>query len=166
MTMRKLLIIFTLLLLLVSCEKEIDINYHEIDTMVVIEGRVTNEGTEVSVRRSRSVTDSVRSLSLPGASITVFDNETAHLLAYDPSDGCYRSDMKGIPGHNYRMAVDFEGKHYEAVSTMPAPPFTIGLTATHPTRTSLQRCKAGHTVGMSSMTVVILQDECFATSTV
>ena len=78
--MRKLLIIFALLLLLVSCEKEIDINYHEIDTMVVIEGRVTNEGTEVSVRRSRSVTDSVRSLSLPGASITVFDNETAHLL--------------------------------------------------------------------------------------
>ena len=123
--MRKLLIIFALLLLLVSCEKEIDINYHEIDTMVVIEGRVTNEGTEVSVRRSRSVTDSVRSVSLPGASITVFDNETAHLLAYDPSDGCYRSDMKGIPGHNYRMAVDFEGKHYEAVSTMPAPPSII-----------------------------------------
>ena len=119
--MRKLLTLFTSLLLLVSCEKEIDINYHEIEPIVVIEGRVTNEGTEVSVRHSRSVDDSVKSASLPGASISVFDEGEEHRLTYDSKDGCYRSDLKGTPGHSYRMTADFEGKHYEATSVMPAP---------------------------------------------
>lgn len=119
--MRKLLTISTLLLLLSSCEKEIDIDYHEIAPMVVIEGRVTNEGTEVSVRRSRSVTDSVQGVSLPGATISIYDNGEEHSLAYDTKDGCYRSNLKGAEGHNYRMTVDFEGIRYEASSTMPAP---------------------------------------------
>ena len=117
--MKKLLTCFTFLLLLVSCEKEIDINYHEIDPMVVIEGRVTNEGTVVSLRRSRSVNDSVKSASLPGANISIYDNGQEHHLAYDPTDGCYRSPLKGVEGHEYHMAVDFEGNHYDAYSTMP-----------------------------------------------
>jgi len=118
--MKKLMTITTLLLLLVSCEKEIDIHYHEIDPMVVIEGRVNNEGTKVSVRRSRSVNDSVQGPSLPGAIISIHDNGVEHRLTYDPKDGCYRSDLIGVAGHNYRMTVDFEGKRYEASSTMPA----------------------------------------------
>ena len=119
--MRKMLTFAILLLLLTSCEKEIDIRYHEVEAMVVIEGRVTNEGTEVSVRRSRSVNDSVHGISLPGAAISVYDNGNEHVLAYDPTDGCYRSALKGVPGHTYRMTVDFEGGHYEASSTMPVP---------------------------------------------
>lgn len=119
--MKKLTSIITLLFLLASCEKEIDIHYHEIAPMVVIEGQVTNEGTEVSVRRSRSVTDSVQGASLPGATIFIFDNGEEHRLAYDPKDGCYRSSLTGVEGHNYRMTVDFEGIRYEATSTMPAP---------------------------------------------
>ena len=119
--MKKLFTLFALLMLLASCEKEIDINYHEIDPLVVIEGRVTNEYTQVSVKRSRSVTDSVQGASLPGAVISIFDNDEEHRLAYDPKDGCYRSDLTGVPGHTYRLTVDFEGKHYEASSTMPEP---------------------------------------------
>ncbi len=124
--MRKLLTIAaSLLLLLTSCEREIDIDYHEIAPMVVIEGRVTNEGTQVAVRWSRSVTDSVRGASQPGAKVVVFDNGEENTLAYDPKDGCYRSALKGIPGHTYRMEVDYEGKHYEASSTMPTPSLVI-----------------------------------------
>ncbi len=119
--MRKLLYITAALLLLTACEKEIDIDYHEIDPFVVIEGRVTNEGTVVEVRRSRSVTDSVRGTSLPGARVSVFDGEVERQLVYSPADGRYRSAMRGVPGHTYRLTVDFEGAHYEASSTMPVP---------------------------------------------
>lgn len=123
--MRKLFAIAALFTLLVSCEKEIELNYHEIAPMVVIEGRVTNEGTEVAVRRSRSVNDSVHGQSLPGATITISDGDEVYPLAYDLADGCYRSPLKGTAGHTYRMEVDFEGHHYEASSTMPAPPTII-----------------------------------------
>lgn len=112
---------FICLLLFVSCEREINFQYHEIDALVVIEGRVTNDSTVVSVKRTRSVNDSVQGFSLPGANISIFDNGEEHHLAYDPKDGCYRSNLKGMQGHNYRMTVDFEGKHYEASSTMLAP---------------------------------------------
>jgi hypothetical protein len=44
-----------------------------------------------------------------------------HRLTYDPQDGCYKTDLIGTPGHTYRMEVEFEGKHYEGVSTMPKP---------------------------------------------
>ncbi len=117
--MRRIFAIAASLLLLVSCEKEIDIDYNEIDPIVVIEGRVTNEGMEVAVRRSRSVNDSVHGLSLPGAEVTIHADGVEEHLAYDKSDGCYRSLVKGVPGNTYRMTVDFEGKHYEASSTMP-----------------------------------------------
>ena len=119
--MRKSLALAALLLTLAACEREIDMQYHEIETMVVIEGRVTNEGTTVAVRRSRSVNDSVRGPSLPGAVISIADGAEVHRLDFDPSDGCYHAPLKGIPGHTYRLSVDFEGKHYEGSSTMPAP---------------------------------------------
>ena len=45
---------------LTACEKELDFEYHETEPVVVIEGRVTNEGTEILITKSRSVTDSVR----------------------------------------------------------------------------------------------------------
>ena len=39
--MRNTTIIILLLAFLASCEKEISIDYHEVEPMVVIEGRVT-----------------------------------------------------------------------------------------------------------------------------
>ena len=103
--MRNTTIIILLLAFLASCEKEINIDYHEVEPMVVIEGRVTNEGTMVQVRRSRSVTDSVHGQSLPGASVFIYDDGVEHRLAYDPLDGCYKTDLIGTPGHTYRMDV-------------------------------------------------------------
>ena len=39
--------------LFTACTKEIDFDFHEVDPIVVIEGRVTNEGSTVVVSRSR-----------------------------------------------------------------------------------------------------------------
>lgn len=119
--MRNTTVIILLLAFLASCEKEINIDYHEVDPIVVIEGRVTNEGTVVQVRKTRSVNDSVHGTSLPGAGISIFDDGEEHRLAYDPDDGNYKAELKGTPGHTYRMDVEFEGRHYEATSTMPKP---------------------------------------------
>ena len=119
--MRKIL--FYILLItcgLTACKKEIDFDYNEIDPIVVIEGRVTNEGTEVMITRSRSMTDSVRGRCIPGAVVTVSANGVNETIAYDPQAQVYRSSFKGTAGETYRLTVDFENQHYEGTATMPA----------------------------------------------
>ena len=108
-------------LLFTACEKEIDFDYHEIAPLVVVEGRVTNEGTEVHITKSRLVTDSVRGKTLPGATVVITCDGHQETLSYHPADDCYTSAMKGQAGKTYQLSIDFEGKHYESTSTMPAP---------------------------------------------
>ena len=105
---------------LTACKKEIDFDYNEIDPIVVVEGRVTNEGTEVMVTRSRSVTDSVKRRCLTGAVVTVSSNDVNEVIGYDPQAQCYHSPLQGRVGQTYRLTVDFEGHHYEGSATMPA----------------------------------------------
>ena len=104
---------------LTACEKELDFKYHETEPVVVIEGRVTNEGTEVVITKSRSVTDSVKGRCQQGALVVVSSNDTKVQVGYDPTTDSYRSALTGEPGTTYTMTVDFEGHHYEASSTMP-----------------------------------------------
>jgi hypothetical protein len=69
--MRKILYIILSVVALTSCKKEIDFDFNEIEPLVVIEGRVTNEGTKVQITPSRSVTDSIRPRCLQGATVAI-----------------------------------------------------------------------------------------------
>ena len=107
-----------------ACEKEISFDYDEVEPLVMIEGRVTNEGTEVLISRTRSVYDPVKPKGLRGAEVTVStEGGEQERLTYDEATGYYRSPLKGRPGTTYRLTVELEGRHYEATSLMypPAP---------------------------------------------
>ncbi len=126
--MPRLFPLLLLAFLFCGCTKEIDFDYHDTTPVVVIEGRVTNEGTEVMVTQSRNVTDSVMGRSLPGALVTV-SIETpagsdcwtvADTVAFDTQAGRYRSPLKGRAGERYRLQVQMGGHHYEGSATMPA----------------------------------------------
>lgn len=106
--------------LLASCKKEIDFDYHEIEPIVVVEGRVTNEGTEVFITKSRNVTDSVRGTCLPGAIVTITQHQSSTTIPYNENSNSYHSGLKGKAGETYLLSVDFEGHHYEGTATMPA----------------------------------------------
>lgn len=119
---RPLSLILLTALCLTACEKEIEIDYHQIDPLLTIEGQVTNEGTEVHITRTRNMEDPGQSGSLPGAQVTVTTSSgTTHTIAFDEAAGYYRSTLQGVAGECYRLQVDFEGQHYEGTSTMPRP---------------------------------------------
>ena len=65
--MRKLLYIVSLLLVVVACQKEIELDYRDIEPVVSIEGRVTNEQVYVLITRTRSMNDSVKGRGIGGA---------------------------------------------------------------------------------------------------
>ncbi len=110
--------VFTLLLS--SCKKEIDFDYNEIETIVVVEGKVTNEGTEVMITKTRNVTDSIRGRCLPGATVVISHDGMSETIGYDPLTQCYRSSMKGTAGTTYQLTIDFEGRRYEGTAAIPA----------------------------------------------
>ena len=119
--MRKLLYIILTALAVTACKKEIDFDFHEVQPVIVIEGRVTNEGTSVVITPSRSVTDSIRPRCLQGAVVTVSAAGTPTLLTYDVSTDSYCSPLKGVVGTTYELSVDLDGHHYEASAYMSAP---------------------------------------------
>ena len=115
--------LYTLLLLLLtlSCQKEIELDYRDIEPVVSIEGRVTNEQVYVLITRTRSMNDSVKGRGIGGAVVTISSEDGTEQLVYDARDGYYRpaSGMKGIPGRTYRLDVTLDGYQYAASSTMP-----------------------------------------------
>ena len=118
--MQKSLLFLIFICSLTACKKELDFDYNEVTPFVVIEGQVTNEGTDISITKSRSVTDSVTRYSLPGAVVTVTAGGASETIPYDPHTQRYHSAFKGKAGETYKLMVDFEGQHYEGTSTMPA----------------------------------------------
>ena len=115
--------LYTLLLLLLtlSCQKEIELDYRDIEPVVSIEGRVTNEQVYVLITRTRSMNDSVKGRGIGGAVVTISSEDGTEQLVYDARDGYYRpaSGMKGVPGRTYRLDVTLDGHQYAASSTMP-----------------------------------------------
>jgi hypothetical protein len=119
--MRKLLYIVSLLLVVVACQKEIELDYRDIEPVVSIEGRVTNGQVYVLITRTRSMNDSVKSRGIGGAVVTISSEDGTEQLVYDARDGYYRpaSGMKGVAGRTYRLDVTLDGHQYAASSTMP-----------------------------------------------
>lgn len=117
--MRKILYMILAAMLLTACKKEIDFDFNEIDPVVVIVGKVSNEGSTVTISRSRSVTNPERAHCLPGALVTISCNGTTTALTYDMAKDAYYASLTGIPGETYQLSVDFEGRHYEGSSQMP-----------------------------------------------
>lgn len=112
---------YLFLIALTACTKEIDFDYHEVKPVLMIEGRVTNEGSEVLVTRTRNMADSVKSPCLTGAEVVITADGVEEHLPFDPSTRSYRSSFCGTVGQTYHLEVLFEGQRYEATSTMPAP---------------------------------------------
>jgi hypothetical protein len=115
--------IFLLLIIIIlaSCQKEIDMDYHEVEPLLAIEGRVTNEGVYVLITRTRSMDDPDKGRGIDGATVTVSSDDAEERLVYDATDGRYHSPsgMKGVAGRAYRLKVTLDGRDYEAASVMP-----------------------------------------------
>ena len=118
----------SLLLLLTSCEKEIDLDYHEVAPLYAAEATVTPDGTNVWVRTTQSVTDnSASGHGVTNATIQLYEElESGELFPVASlthrRDGHYTSTFAGIPSLTYVIDIEIDGEHYTSKSTMPNAP--------------------------------------------
>lgn len=120
--MKNIFLIIISLFLVISCEREIDLNLEDQSGNIVIEANVTDQAGPYTVRITKSVSFT-QSNSYPGvenAQVTLSDNlgQTENLQHI--GDGIYQaSSFQGQSGRTYTLKVQTDGKEYTSQSKMP-----------------------------------------------
>lgn len=109
-------------LVLTSCQKEINMDFHTIDPLFVIEGRVTNEVAEVIITQTKDVTDTTKWEGWNEAIVTITDAD-GHIEELEYwFDGWFHSltGFVGQPGATYSLKVEIGDEVFTSTSTMNA----------------------------------------------
>lgn len=117
-------IIFLLLPLLMSCEKEIIIDYHETDQLYVAEAKLTQNGTNVRLSTTQNITDNDSRSHIVENAIVVISckyYDFKDTLRYT-RNGNYTSRITGKPGITYDLDIYIGGHHFASSSTMQEAP--------------------------------------------
>lgn len=120
--------------LLLSCEKEIDIDYHQVNQLYVAEGVVTqaastnrtNRPTYVRLTTTQEMTDNtVNAHNLPGATVVLSEGDMVIDTLRYWRNGYYISDCRGYEGAQYTIDIYIDGNHFQSTSVMqPEPQFS------------------------------------------
>lgn len=107
---------------LTSCEKELDFEYHNIDSLPVIEASITQDGASVAISYATPMGESFSGQFVENAEVTIVDLTDGAEFDLEPSeDGSFRCEMTAHPGHDYRLSVALDGSFYSSVSRMMKP---------------------------------------------
>lgn len=104
----------------VSCEKEIDFEYHDIPPKLVIEGLLTQEGASVRLTETVATDEHFTGTTVTDASVTVRDltDGLTYTLAPDDKGDFTVPSLLGSTGHSYELTVIRGADTYTSVSEM------------------------------------------------
>ena len=117
------ILIASVSLLLVSCEKVIDLPLENAEQRYVIEAALTDQPGKAAVFISRSKDfDQDNSFQgVSGAVVTISDNGGIPVALTEGVAGQYdNQSLSGTSGHTYELQVTVNGERFSARSTMPA----------------------------------------------
>ena len=109
------------LLLLVSCEKVVEVQLKNSNAKYVIEGVMTNETgrCRVKITTTNDFKASNEFAGVAGAVIKIESKGVIYNLK-DMGNGIYQhSTVKGVPGQTYQLTVSLNDQTFTASSTMP-----------------------------------------------
>lgn len=121
-------------ILIVSCEKVIDIDLKTAPNKVVVEGIINDQPGPYYVKLTKTVGFSQPNNSLPlisGAIVIIRDNTGIVDTLSETQPGIYAtSKILGVSGRTYEMNINIQGEMFFAVSSMPFPSSydSLGLT--------------------------------------
>lgn len=111
--------ILAMTLLFISCEKELDFNYHDVESQLVIEGITTNMGTSVTLTHTTPMGDPINTRFITDASVRLTDLSSGdERILVANLNGEFCDNVPGIVGHNYKIDISYQGKNYSSLSSM------------------------------------------------
>lgn len=105
----------------VGCEKELDMEYHDIEPLPVVEASLTQREVTVAVSFTTPMNEAITDSRFTDAEVILTDlssGDNYNLIA--DNEGLFRKDIAGIVGHEYRLNVKINENNYSSVSTMLA----------------------------------------------
>lgn len=114
--------LFAFFALFVSCEEVIDIDLNDADPRFVIEGQLSDLGTVQRIRVSKTVafTESVNSLPVSNAVVTVTDNRgRVYSFSYDDNGYYINRNFRPVANRSYDLLVDVDEERFESNAVMP-----------------------------------------------
>ena len=105
-----------------SCKKDIEIDYHQVDPIYVVEASVSNDGMEARISETNNMDDNSTQSDIDRAMVVVTGSDgSTNTLTYT-RNGFYRSTAKGTPGVEYTIDITFDNNHFTSSSIMQNMP--------------------------------------------
>ena len=120
--MRNIFLILLSLFLMVSCEREIDLNLEDQSGNIVIEGNITDQAGPYKVRITKSVafTQTNQYPPIENAAVTITDDlGQTETLQYIGNGNYQATNFQGQSGRTYTLKINAENKEYISQSKMP-----------------------------------------------
>ena len=118
-----LIISFALFLLtLTSCEKDIDIDYHQVEPRYVVEANVNQDRSIVRITVTQDMDNNSSGIGVEGATVMISSGDSISRKLTYSQNGYYTSTLRGVPGTRYNLTIDVDGHHFTSSSTMQAKP--------------------------------------------
>lgn len=118
--MIKYLNIIIIILILTSCEEVIDLDLNTAEPVFVVEGTIYKDSVcTVLLSQTTGYFSNEAPVYIDDAIITISDGSSSEMLEYK-GDGLYKGNsVLGMEGGTYELEISYEGKIYQAESTMP-----------------------------------------------
>ncbi|MDE7419552.1 MAG: DUF4249 domain-containing protein [Muribaculaceae bacterium] len=128
MNYKKYSIILFYIVFLSSCSKDLDLEYHDIDPLTVIEAELTPEGARVAITLTTPMDEPIDRARLTDANVTLYDETSGkeYILKTD-QEGYFSDATPGIAGHFYSLKIERGGYTYEAQTRMYPPTEILSL---------------------------------------
>ena len=114
------MIMGAVLMMMSSCQEEIDYAFNSVTPRLVVEGYITDQGVEVNLSRTIDMLDTVKANSVKDAIVMIHGSDGTSEQLFADSNGTYRSvtGFKGISGVTYTLNVTDANHTYHASSEM------------------------------------------------
>lgn len=118
----KYIALLSVILILSSCEKEIDFRYHDIDPIPVIEASLNDQGCDVIITLTTPMDETMNSNRITDANVSILDvNSGVEYDLHVNTEGIFHSSEAGIPGHDYQIIVKIGEETYTSTTRMLSP---------------------------------------------
>lgn len=108
-----------LTVVLSGCEKELDFEYHDVESPLVIEAVLTENGPSVWLTHTTPMNEPMDLSPVRDALVTLTDlTDSSSRSLPLRADGSYGDDTPGMPGHEYQVDVTAEGKNFRSSCKM------------------------------------------------
>ena len=105
-----------------SCKKDIEMDYHQVAPLYVVEASVSNDGMEARISQTNNMDDNSTHSDINHAKVVVTGSDgSQHNLTYT-RNGTYKVAAKGTPGVEYTIDITFDGNHFTSSSVMQNMP--------------------------------------------